>query len=216
MESTAASIFNIWEHLFKINYLSKFELSEEVEKGIRRAHKIDDIVFKRFIDWQDKPNYNDEICVNKFSKGKQNPCAYNFIITLLETYDYLLENYGTLEARWGYVHRDAYKHTFSGTPLKPLFHLEHESDGNRRTVKYGLNHPQLDSLRGGYGPGMRIVMDADPQGKNEWIVTPGASESIFSKHYGDQMELFYENKYLEMNVGQRKNFEHRLEIQMRR
>lgn len=54
--------------------------------------------------------YNEEWCKNPISQGKKHPCIYNFIATLEETHQYLINEFGKIEVEWENIHRDSYRH----------------------------------------------------------------------------------------------------------
>lgn len=49
-----------------------------------------------------------------------------------------------------------------------------------------------------YSAGIRVVYSVGEDQDSYWVIDTGISESVFSKHYTDQMKLYQYGKYVKI------------------
>ena len=206
-ESTAASIFTVWEYLFFLKKFQNYEMDIEVRFALLSFVNFDQFIFIHIHKWYDDPNSNlgEEWCQNPETVNHKNKaCMYNLVKALSETHNYLKSKFGPDKKKWNYgsLHKVKYNHVpFSETPLKPIFHREFPAPGNRRTVNVASWYVLFHELKGIHSGNLRMVADMAPGSKSYFIIDSGVSENFMSPHYDDQQKLHQKGQYLEMKMG---------------
>ena len=102
--------------------------------------------------------------------------------------------------RWGDVHQAALKDDFVGNIpiLRDLWRNIMETHGGNYTVNRGLS--PLTKATAPYshtdGPGYRAVYDLADLKASRFIITPGQSSHLLSRHYSDLMRMWRDGEYI--------------------
>ena len=205
VDSVAASIFSVWEYLFNLKLFEDSGLTDQ-ERGALYSNMYYDQFFFRYIGkWWEGKSLNESFCANKENKERTDkPCIWNMVTAMTETYNYLNNLFGhdTSKWRWGDLHCMDYTHApFSTTFFRLFYHRNHPAPGNKRTPNVAAYYARSHSFEATSSANLRLIVNWDSSIKDQYIIDTGVSESVFSKHYDDQMALIRKEKYLEMGLS---------------
>lgn len=217
-DSVAASILAVWEWSFENKILKGINITEEARKILVDEYFFDNFVWRKVIEFNslDKALLKQDWCQNDENKGQQNPCLWNVIKSLEDTWIYLQEKAGpnVEQWQWGTLHSNHYPHSpFSLTLLKKIFHRSLPTPGNTRTVRVSAVKPATTAFDGIWSANMKMVHNVGVKDEAYGIIDTGISGRVQSKHYDDQMEVYYQDKYLQFkDEGDSISWQHVLEI----
>ncbi|KRX01494.1 hypothetical protein PPERSA_01397 [Pseudocohnilembus persalinus] len=203
--AVGAAIFGIWEQRVLVKYFSKITDNEYFNHRVSMNLMFDSFFFSHIKDLSSGLRTNEFYCESKTNENRQDKCLYNVFEALKETIDimdYFFPNKPINQWQWGnIVSHEFVQAPFSKTPLQPIFGVKRQGAGNRRTINVGGINLALNDYQSLYSANFRMVLDLSENGKSYYVQETGQSESIFSPHYTDQLDIMLKGEYIEMKFG---------------
>jgi len=202
-DSVPAAIMAVWEWSFEKRILKAVNITEDARKTLVDEYFFDNFVWRKVIEWAslDKKLFNQDWCQNNDTKGEQYPCLVNLVRSLEDTWVYLSKKVGSNVAEWQWqkIHSNQYPHTpFSQTLAKRFFHESVPTSGNTRTVMVSAVKPATTEFAGIWSANMRMIHNMGVKDETYFVIDTGISGRVQSKHYTDQMEIYHQDKWLQM------------------
>lgn len=219
-ESQEALIYNIWEMKFA-DSLFQLQFTQAEHDQVVYNLQFDHFTLRYLTMWAEgTKSTQQEWCKTDANQHvTQNNCMHNLMQSLVDTESTIIQKCGTDRSnwKWGNIRHKTLKHTIFGQHplLKLLFNRKHSDAGNRRTINLSAYAPINDDFDSYMSSGARIVINQDENEKSYWILDTGASESLFSSHYDDQLALFKNGTYIEMKQGEKHFHEYTTVLRLR-
>ncbi len=101
--------------------------------------------------------------------------------------------------KWGRLHTVEYPHSLGKVkPLNYLYNVgPHSANGGRYVINNQAHRKNLNDFRVIHAPAVRRLIDMQNPLSSLAIIPTGNSGNPFSKHYGDQLELYHNGEYRE-------------------
>ena len=205
-ESTPALIWSVWELLYQGKLLQKFPHFDQYERLQYTAGWFaEQYQFSQYRSWiRNETIQNDPLYCQDVNNSYPEPaCIYHLVHALAETPKYIEKELGANRTlwQWGTLHTAEFPHLpFSMIPgIRWLYHRSYPANGNRRTLDFAGYEPQKHSFKAIHTANYRVAMSLAEKTQYHMLDT-GNTESPFSKHYDDQLQLFRNGKYYEFDI----------------
>lgn len=200
--SKGALVFMAWEDILLDKMLDSGNFTESERIGIKSSLLIHQGLFSHFREWIKNPeSATDDFCETLLTASKFRNCLYLLIKSLEEVDSYLkkLMKTTTTDVTYGEAISMYFPHLpFSKTPLRRFFEKEYPTGGNERTINPSLVSHFLGGRKAVASANARMVVGWGENSKSYYSIDTGISDSVFSRHYTDQLYRHQQGEYIEM------------------